>query len=432
MQSMFYQAAAFNQVLCWNLQSLYYFSNIFRGKQGLIFSKTISRMSFVFSNCTADHFSYCTVKPLIQRKPTSKPAVMVTVRPTTNTITTHISNQTTYHSSHPLSARYIKLYRGFKSPLGDHYIHILGIDIYDTYGTFISDKSISSMSNIFQNDSSHYGPQFLIDGIHKEMKQDNSYRIPFTENDPFAYMQLDFGKDVNISSMVLWNLVNNDTSKRIVGCTLVITNDAGSIVFAHMFDILQDSYDWEFGPRHHRLFRSTIGPIRHYSGLCLSNENGLLLSNCESRSPKQQWVVRSISSTSDFSFQISNTGDSCIDIVRDQSYKKGGILVAGLQKCNVISMTQKWTYTGRNIFSKAYADVCLRANGDLASRVSLEACIYDPTTAWLEYSISPWSGNVLVKFVFVFSYCGVTPIIYTAVNLFYVIEIAYAAQTIRQ
>ena len=77
----------------------------------------------------------------------------------------------------PIYARYIKLQRVYKTPIpttGDNIINILGIDVYDAIGTFISDQSTPYMSAVTQGNVAQNGPQYLIDGVHQKFKADGS------------------------------------------------------------------------------------------------------------------------------------------------------------------------------------------------------------------------------------------------------------------
>jgi len=208
MSYMFYYASSFTQVLCWNLPSLVDSSNIFEGSKG-------SFSQIPYPSCRLP-------------SPTASPSV--SIRPTSPSYIYRTTSSTIY-------ARYIKIYRVSQSPLGDNYIHILGVDVYDVNGGFISNQGTSSSSDVYQKNSFLYGPQFLIDGVHKEVNYYGSPRLAYTDNDPNAFMQLDFGRDVLISSVVLWNRLDVSLSKRILGCTLEIVKDWGSTVF-HMSSIL--------------------------------------------------------------------------------------------------------------------------------------------------------------------------------------------------
>jgi len=62
------------------------------------------------------------------------------------------------------------------NPLKDNYINILGIDVYDNDGFFISGNSTPSYSlnQTFTNNNALYGPQYLIDGIHQMRHPNNT------------------------------------------------------------------------------------------------------------------------------------------------------------------------------------------------------------------------------------------------------------------
>ena len=132
-----------------------------------------------------------------------------------------------YNSAYPSYGRYVRLVRENPTPIGlgsgNNIINILGIDVYDLNGAFISDQSTPYISSIHLNDPNKHGPNYLIDGVHEEFKTDGtSYRLPHTTNNPGVYMQLDFGRDVWISRIVIWNrnMGGMMAKERILGCTL--------------------------------------------------------------------------------------------------------------------------------------------------------------------------------------------------------------------
>jgi hypothetical protein len=151
-----------------------------------------------------------------------------------------------------LMARYIQLTRTSPSPDSSlpFLINILGIDVYDDHGTFISNQSTPYISQVLFDDTAQFGPKYLIDGVHQAYKPDGSYRLPHTAETPGAFMQLDFGKDVFLSSIVLWNLMECKTAgcdHRIMGCTMLVINSAGITVFSQPISTVDIVYNWTFG-----------------------------------------------------------------------------------------------------------------------------------------------------------------------------------------
>jgi len=148
-----------------------------------------------------------------------------------------------------LYGRYLKLSRDFPASLhdgdGPNCINILGIDEYDINGIFISEQSTPSMSTICNNEQTHFGPVYLVDGVHSELDRYNNYRLPHTQNIVGSYMQLDFGKDVLISRIVIWNRVSS-FSFRIIGCRLSITNNAGTGVLSQPINTVNSYYTFEW------------------------------------------------------------------------------------------------------------------------------------------------------------------------------------------
>jgi hypothetical protein len=109
------------------------------------------------------------------------------------------------------------------------YINILGIDVFDQSGTRITSGITPTISPaVYANDPSHFGPQFLIDGVHQESGADG-LRLPHSTNVPNAYVQLDLGKDTVISKIVIYNRTAC-CSDRINGCNLLVNNATGTNV----------------------------------------------------------------------------------------------------------------------------------------------------------------------------------------------------------
>jgi len=109
------------------------------------------------------------------------------------------------------------------------YINILGIDVFDQSGNRITSGITPTISPaVYANDPSHFGPQFLIDGVHQENGA-NGLRLPHSTNVPNAYHQLDLGQDTVISKIVIYNRTAC-CSDRINGCNLIVNNAAGSAV----------------------------------------------------------------------------------------------------------------------------------------------------------------------------------------------------------
>jgi hypothetical protein len=84
------------------------------------------------------------------------------------------SSPTVAVSSTLIKARYIKLSRVYSYK--DNAFNILGIDVYDNHGTFFSNQSTPIISQVLENDTDQFGPQYLIDGVHQEFKPDGSYQ----------------------------------------------------------------------------------------------------------------------------------------------------------------------------------------------------------------------------------------------------------------
>jgi len=294
----------------------------------------------------------------------SRPTISRTAKPTTSTTQ---SRKPTIPSSNSITVRYIKISRVSQSPFfGDNFIHILGIDVFDINGSFISDQSTPTISNIYQDDSVQYGPQYLIDGVHQSKQKNGTDRIPHTTNDASAYMQLDFGKDVVVSTIVLWNHLDSGTN-RIVGCYLSAMDNAGTEIFSQIIDTTQDVYEWEFGPRPRSLFRSTVGPIRSILGRCIdvygrNFVSGLQLSvwDCNG-TPRQLWV-RPTSLSTDLRLQ-SSFNNLCMDVASNVGVDRKVILTT----CDTESISQKWIYDGRNLRPQYNTGLCLNIQGNESS-----------------------------------------------------------------
>jgi hypothetical protein len=109
------------------------------------------------------------------------------------------------------------------------YINLLGIDVFDQNGNRITSGITPTISpGVYSNDPSHFGPQFLIDGVHQE-NGPNGLRLPHSTNVPNAYHQLDLGQDTVISKIVIYNRTAC-CSDRINGCNLIVNNAAGTNV----------------------------------------------------------------------------------------------------------------------------------------------------------------------------------------------------------
>ena len=349
MESMFAYASSFNHVLCWNtsLAGDAGTFNTFTGSQGS-FSK------YPFPGCrTSVPTALPTVspRPTISIKPTSFPTNEQTLRPTVVS-----TMKPTFDSSRPAEARYIKITRTEAFSEGAA-VGILGIDVYDSDGHFVSDESTPSMSSVYRGDPDRFGPQILIDGLHRQYTSSGDERLTQTNGSIGEYVQLDFGRDILISTVVLWNPRNPSSS--IVGCTLsVINNERVTTYSEKLMDEAMSVYEWEFGPRPRILLRTTNGPIRSLFGRCIdshgaSNVSGsqLQIYDCNG-SPSQQWA-RPTSLSTDMRLQTMN--DLCMDAAGN------GAVV--LSSCNSTLHSQKWIYDGRNIRLKYNTGLCLTIRG---------------------------------------------------------------------
>jgi hypothetical protein len=123
-------------------------------------------------------------------------------------------------------------------------INITGIDVYDQSGARITSGITPTIEARYQyGDPAQFGPQFLIDGVHTE-QAGGKWRLPHTNPDANAYMQLDLGKDTIVSKIVIWNRNDSRASERIIGCKLTATNAAGTEVFNSSITTNRPSYTW--------------------------------------------------------------------------------------------------------------------------------------------------------------------------------------------
>jgi hypothetical protein len=104
----------------------------------------------------------------------------------------------------------------------------LGLDVYDASDAKITTGVTTTQSSVYSNDATHFGAQFLIDGVHAETGA-NGLRLPHTNNTPDAWMQVDLGGDKVISKIVIYNRTAC-CMDRINGCNLVVKNAAGTNV----------------------------------------------------------------------------------------------------------------------------------------------------------------------------------------------------------
>jgi len=114
------------------------------------------------------------------------------------------------------------------------FINILGIDIFDQSGARITTGITPTITPaVYANDPSHFGPQFLIDGIHTESGA-AGYRLPHSTNVANAEMSLDLGSDKVISKIVIYNRTAC-CSDRINGCNLIVKKADGTTVLTVPF-----------------------------------------------------------------------------------------------------------------------------------------------------------------------------------------------------
>ena len=114
------------------------------------------------------------------------------------------------------------------------FINILGIDIFDQSGARITTGITPTITPaVYANDPSHFGPQFLIDGIHTESGA-AGYRLPHSTNVANAEMSLDLGSDYVISKIVIYNRTAC-CSDRINGCNLIVKKADGTTVLTVPF-----------------------------------------------------------------------------------------------------------------------------------------------------------------------------------------------------
>ena len=276
------------------------------------------------------------------------------------------SNKPTIDSSLPISARYIKLSRSTTSGVtsnNQQIINILGIDVYNQIGTFISDQSIPYINQIYANNSVFYGPQFLIDGVHQGYNGSQP-RSPRTADSSGVFMQLDFGKDVMMSRIELWNQMDL-YANQINGTLFTVTNNAGTVLISQAITVVQPSYKWLLGPQAASIFRTTVGPIRSFLGRCIDIPDGdyylgvqVKVYDCNGSSG-QQWV-RVTTKPSDLRLQTQNNNTNyCMDA----SGVDGSVV---LQTCNSMSQSQKWIYDGRNLRPQFNTGLCLAIQGGVS------------------------------------------------------------------
>jgi len=210
-----------------------------------------------------------------------------------------------------------------------------------------------------------------------------------------AFMQLDFKKDVSISSIVLWNLMQSGQGIRMIGCTLSVVSNSGITVFSHSLNTVQVVYDWEFGPRPRMMFRKTMGPIRSVLGKCIdvpvNSGSGarIYVFDCHGGN-NQQWG-RPTSIDSDLRLQANQT-NFCVDV------GTGGAVITST--CNATRDSQQWMYDGRNLRPKYNTGLCLTIEGGISINKAwliVSNCDNGSGSAWVEYSISSviggWNGN---------------------------------------
>jgi len=110
------------------------------------------------------------------------------------------------------------------------FINILGIDVHGQDGARITTGITPTITPaVYANNPSQFGPQFLIDGIHRETGGPAGLRLPHSTNVPNAAMTLDLGSDKVISKIVIWNRTAC-CKERINGCNLIVKNAAGATV----------------------------------------------------------------------------------------------------------------------------------------------------------------------------------------------------------
>ena len=329
-----------------------------------------------------------TRKPSIRptKRPSSKPSIRPTWIPT--------MKPTLSDGSRLISARYIKLVRVSITSYGDYYIHILGMDVYNSSGTFISDRSTSTMSSVLNSDTVQHGPQFLTDGVHQTKKSDGTYRMSHTGNDLSGYMQIDFGKDVLISGIVLWNRLDM-RQDGILGCTLLVIKNGGYTVFSRSLNTVEDFYDIGFGPRPRAVFRISPGPILSLLGRCidvpLSNfASGIRVQiyDCNGTPAQKWWRPTAV----DLRLQTSN--NLCMDAAGNAG--AGGQVI--LSACDAGLDSQKWIYDGRSLRPNYNTGLCLTIQGGISinhAKLIVMNCDTSSSKAWVEYYVSLISGPVV-------------------------------------
>ena len=136
-----------------------------------------------------------------------------------------------------------KVIKLFRADGKNEYINITGIDVYDQSGARIT-AGITPTIGAQYGDPAMFGPKFLIDGVHADHTTDGQYRLPHTNPDANAYMQLDLGQDTIVSKIVVWNRTDCCGS-RTIGLKLKATNAAGIDVFtSDMITTDRPSYTW--------------------------------------------------------------------------------------------------------------------------------------------------------------------------------------------
>ena len=122
------------------------------------------------------------------------------------------------------------------------YINILGIDIHGQDGTRITTGLVPTITPaVYANDPRQFGPQFLIDGVHRETGGPAGLRLPHTTNVANASMKVDLSSDKVISKIVIWNRTAC-CKDRINGCNLIVKNAAGATVLTIPLSGSKDVY----------------------------------------------------------------------------------------------------------------------------------------------------------------------------------------------
>ncbi len=182
----------------------------------------------------------------------------------------------------------------------------------------------------------------MIDGAHQARDENGTSRLPQTKEVRNTHMQLDFGQDVAISTVLLWNR-QDCCSNRIIGTKLSIFSNAGVEVFGQFMKMDDKVCHFQLGYQAPTTFRTSWDPIRNLFGNCINvpfsnfvTDQRLEINLCNGWT-NQQW-----SRPTSTDLRLQTQSNMCMSTAGNATADSAVVISV----CNSTADSQKWIFNG--------------------------------------------------------------------------------------